>query len=111
MTRYRWFFVGVGDEEEVVPLPKIKSKIMKKVIEWAMHHKIEEEEENDGEWEEVEDGLEGVEVITVMEAEEEDDDQPFCFPDWETEFLNVDPMTLCELIEVGSTLWFWAFGR
>ncbi len=69
------------DDDDPVPLPNVNGAIMRKVIEWATHHKDDtappEDEEN--------------------KEKRTDDIEP-----WDQEFLKVDQGTLFELILVRS---------
>ena len=71
------------DDDEPVPLPNVNGAIMKKVIDWATHHKddppVPEDEEN--------------------REKRTDDIEP-----WDQEFLKVDQGTLFELILAANYL-------
>jgi len=70
-------------DEEVIPLPNVNSAILRKVIQWANHHKddppLPEDDEN---------------------KEKRTDD----ISSWDTEFLKVDQGTLFELILAANYL-------
>ena len=74
------------DDDDPVPLPNVNGAIMRKVIEWATHHKDDtappEDEEN--------------------KEKRTDDIEP-----WDQEFLKVDQGTLFELILVRSQNFLW----
>jgi len=69
----------MDEEEDVIPLPNVNSAILKKVIQWATHHKddppLPEDEEN---------------------REKSTND----ISSWDQDFLKVDQGTLFELILV-----------
>ncbi|CAF1170533.1 unnamed protein product [Rotaria sp. Silwood1] len=75
--------LGMGEEGEVIPLPNVSSAILKKVIQWATHHKgdppLPEDDEN---------GEKNTNDISL----------------WDQEFLKVDQGTLFELILAANYL-------
>lgn len=72
------------DEKEEVPLPNVNSAILKKVIEWADHHKDD--------------------PAPSAEDEETRDRRTDDIPDWDQKFLTVDQGTLFELIQAANYL-------
>ena len=68
--------------EDIFPLPKVNAKTLKKVIQWATHHK--------------DDHLGYEESYEKMETEETSS--------WDREFLKVDKETLYELIQAADFL-------
>ncbi|KAE8743288.1 hypothetical protein FOCC_FOCC011117 [Frankliniella occidentalis] len=76
--------LGVNeDEEELVPLPNVNSVILKKVIQWATHHKDDPAPPEDDE-----------------NKEKRTDD----ISTWDADFLKVDQGTLFELILAANYL-------
>lgn len=75
---------GIGGEEsdEPVPLPKVNSTVLKKVLEWAEHHKGDPEPDDDESTQH-----------PVVEV-----------PEWDAEFLKVDNSTLFDLILASNYL-------
>ncbi|CAK9305109.1 unnamed protein product [Gordionus sp. m RMFG-2023] len=75
--------LGMEDEEEeVVPLPNVNAAILKKVIQWATHHKDDPTPPDD------------------EEREKRTDD----ISSWDADFLKVDQGTLFELILAANYL-------
>ena len=75
---------GVDEgEEEIVPLPNVNAAILRKVLQWATHHKDDPPQPEDDE-----------------NKQKRTDD----ISSWDADFLKVDQGTLFELILV-STLW------
>jgi len=75
--------LGIGeDDEEVVPLPKVNSAILRKVIVWCTYHK------NDPQ-------------LTEEEAKDKRTDD-IC--SWDADFLKIDQGTLFELILASNYL-------
>ena len=68
--------------DKPIPLPKISSPVMKKVIEWAEHHKDDPLTNGDGDGGKKDDG------ITA----------------WDSQFLRVDQKMLCQLILAATHL-------
>ncbi|KAH8271883.1 hypothetical protein KR044_008675 [Drosophila immigrans] len=69
-------------EDEVVPLPKVSSEILIKILEWAEFHRKE-----------------------FADATTEDDEEVTEeISPWDCEFINVDQSTLVELITVANFL-------
>ena len=64
----------LGDEDdEVIPLPNVRSDILKKVIQWAEHHKNDPEDDDN------------------------QDKVPVEIPSWDSNFLNVSVTALVNL--------------
>lgn len=76
--------LGLNDEAEEVPLPNVNSAILRKVIEWAEHHKDD--------------------PAPTAEDEETRDRRTDDIPDWDQKFLTVDQGTLFELIQAANYL-------
>lgn len=76
--------LGLTDESEEVPLPNVTSSILKKVVEWAEHHKDD--------------------PPVSAEEEETRDRRTDDIPDWDQKFLAVDQGTLFELIQAANYL-------
>ncbi|XP_055309029.1 S-phase kinase-associated protein 1-like [Sitodiplosis mosellana] len=76
---------GLDDEGEegVVPLPKVNSNILKRVLQWANHHKDDPIPTDDDKTKE----------------KGTDDISP-----WDADFLNVDQSTLFQIIEAANYL-------
>jgi len=74
---------GDDKEDDTVPLPNVRAAILRKVIEWATHHKDDLPREKDDE-----------------NKEKRSDD----IGTWDTEFLKVDQWTLFELILAANYL-------
>lgn len=72
------------DDSEEVPLPNVTSSILRKVIEWAEHHKDD--------------------PPVSAEEEETRDRRTDDIPDWDQKFLAVDQGTLFELIQAANYL-------
>ncbi|XP_034098719.1 S-phase kinase-associated protein 1-like isoform X2 [Drosophila albomicans] len=68
----------IGDDE-IVPLPKVRSAILTKILQWAEFHRYEF-------------------------AEEETENVCGVISPWDSDFINVDMSTLVELIEVANFL-------
>ncbi|XP_057337532.1 S-phase kinase-associated protein 1-like [Microplitis mediator] len=76
--------LGLGDsDDEVVPLPNVHSAILKKVVEWAEHHKDDPPAPEDDETQE-----KRCDDISV----------------WDSEFLKVDQPTLFAIIRAANYL-------
>ncbi|KAH8305232.1 hypothetical protein KR018_005786, partial [Drosophila ironensis] len=71
------------DENAVVPLPNVHSSILRKVLEWAVHHKLDEP---------LEDGSSLSPEANSYELQ------------WNYDFLEVDQNTLMELIRAANYL-------
>lgn len=71
------------DEQEVVPLPKVNSAILNKIIQWATYHRDDPPLPEDDE-----------------DREKRTDD----ISSWDEEFLNMDNSTLFELISAANYL-------
>ncbi|XP_034101569.1 S-phase kinase-associated protein 1-like isoform X1 [Drosophila albomicans] len=69
-------------EDEVVPLPKVRSGILTKILEWAEFHRKEFSEN----------------------TEEEDEESTDVVSKWDSEFIKVDQSILFELITVANFL-------
>ena len=75
--------LGIHDEEEVVPLPKVDSSILKKIIQWATHHRDDH---------------------SSPDADEHTEKQTDDISSWDADFLKVDQGTLFELILAANYL-------
>ncbi|KAH8269861.1 hypothetical protein KR018_008140, partial [Drosophila ironensis] len=75
----------LGDESDnsVLPLPKVNSMILKKVLLWATHHKDDPQ---------------------VAEEDENNESRTDDISSWDADFLNVDQGTLFELILAANYL-------
>lgn len=75
---------GIGGEEsdEPVPLPKVNSTVLKKVLQWAEHHQGD----------------------VALDDVEENQNTPVEVPEWDAEFLEVDDGTLFDLILASNYL-------
>jgi S-phase kinase-associated protein 1 len=77
--------LGLKDEDnEPVPLPNVNAAILRKVIEWAEHHKDD--------------------PVPVPDEDETRDRRTDDIPDWDQKFLQVDQGTLFELIQSANYL-------
>ena len=77
--------LGLKEEDsEEVPLPNVTASILKKVIEWAEHHKDD--------------------PAPPSEEDESRDRRTDDVPDWDQKFLQVDQGTLFELIQAANYL-------
>ena len=76
--------LGLKDDDEKVPLPNVNAAILRKVIEWAEHHKDD--------------------PAPSAEDEETRDRRTDDISDWDQKFLNVDQGTLFELIQAANYL-------
>jgi len=70
-------------EEEVIPLPNVNSAILRKVIQWATHHKDD---------------------APVTEDDENKEKRTDDISSWDADFLKVDQGTLFELILAANYL-------
>jgi len=70
-------------EEEVIPLPNVNSAILRKVIQWAKHHKDD---------------------APVTEDDENKEKRTDDISSWDADFLKVDQGTLFELILAANYL-------
>ena len=69
------------EDEETVPLPNVTSTILQKVIQWVTHHKDDP---------------------ALPEDDQKERNDPI--PSWDSEFLNVDQVTLVNLILAANYL-------
>lgn len=76
--------IGDDDTDEEIPVSKVTAAILKKVIEWAQHHK--------------DDNLAAADEEDTRERRTDD------IPQWDQEFLKVDQGTLFELIQAANFL-------
>lgn len=81
--------IGADDDDGtcIIPVKKVTSKILRKVLEWAKHHENDPEPFDDDEEEEEEDTRRNTDIAV-----------------WDSEFLQVDNETLYELISAGNYL-------
>ncbi|XP_051858376.1 S-phase kinase-associated protein 1-like isoform X1 [Drosophila albomicans] len=70
-------------DDEIVPLPKVRSAILTKILQWAQFHRYE---------------------FADTTAEEEAENVCGVISPWDSDFINVDMSTLVELIEVANFL-------
>ena len=76
--------IGEDDTDEEIPLANVSAAILRKVIEWARHHK--------------DDNIASADEDDSRERRTDD------IPQWDQEFLKVDQGTLFELIQAANYL-------
>lgn len=74
--------LGYEDEDEIIPLPNVKSTILAKIIEWAEYHKDD----------------------SILSEDEEIPNHTGIIGLWDREFLKIDQQTLFELITAANYL-------
>lgn len=77
----------VEDEDEEVPLPNVKSSVLRKVWEWAEHHKDDKPKDEDN-----------------RPKDDNNKKKEDTISEWDAEFLNVDHSTLFDLILAANYL-------
>merc|ERR1712226_396566 len=76
--------MGDEEDEEEIPLPNVSSVILQKIIQWVTHLLENNEHEED--------------------AIENNENKDEAISTWDTDFLNVDQKTLCDLILAANYL-------
>lgn len=76
--------IGDDDNDEEIPVSNVSAAILKKVIEWARHHKDDN--------------------ISAADEDDNRERRTDDIPQWDQEFLKVDQGTLFELIQAANYL-------